>query len=448
MRRTSTDSAAAPPALLVAERRQAALHLRDRAVHGGEVLRRAGRQRPVELGQRARGRQRLGALDQAALELAPQVALEAVELLAVDRRLAPVAVLGLRLRARPTARACGGSAARRRRPRPSPRRGGRRRRSPAAPGRASRRRFPRRSPGGSARAARRGRAARRPRGAGLPSPTRARPPPPRRRGRSSGRTAARRPAGPPATWRSSPPAPRGSPRARSRAPARAPRRRRGSPRCRPRRPRRAAPRRRRAASGPARAGRPQPFRAAVRPAASAKLHPDPLGDQVDVGAVLDDDRDRLLEGLAVDVVGAHQQQRARPVDRLGDRGRLLQVELADHLDDLDQPPGERLVELRRVQADDLHLALELGVVEPEVEAAPLQRLGQLARVVRGEDDDRHRRRRDLAQLGDRDLEVGEQLEQHRLELLVGLVDLVDQQDDRARRWRSPASAAARAGTPR
>ena len=83
-----------------------------------------------------------------------------------------------------------------------------------------------------------------------------------------------------------------------------------------------------------------------------------------------------------------------------------------------------------MQADDFHLPLELGVVEPEVEAAALQRLGQLARVVRGEDDDRHRRRRDLPQLGDRDLEVGEQLEQHRLELLVGLVDLVDQQDHR------------------
>ena len=103
---------------------------------------------------------------------------------------------------------------------------------------------------------------------------------------------------------------------------------------------------------------------------------------------------------------------------------------AHHPHDLDQAAGQRLGELGRVQADDLHLALELRVVEPEVEAAALQRLGQLARVVRGEDDDRHRRRRDLAQLGDRDLEVGEQLEQHRLELLVGLVDLVDQQDDR------------------
>ena len=55
---------------------------------------------------------------------------------------------------------------------------------------------------------------------------------------------------------------------------------------------------------------------------------------------------------------------------------------------------------------------------------------------------------DHAQLGDRDLEVGEDLEQHRLELLVGLVDLVDQQHDRAPRCRSPPAAAGSAGTPR
>jgi hypothetical protein len=38
--------------------------------------------------------------------------------------------------------------------------------------------------------------------------------------------------------------------------------------------------------------------------------------------------------------------------------------------------------------------------------------------------------RDPAQLGDRDLEVRQDLQQHRLELLVGLVDLVYQQHDR------------------
>jgi hypothetical protein len=37
----------------------------------------------------------------------------------------------------------------------------------------------------------------------------------------------------------------------------------------------------------------------------------------------------------------------------------------------------------------------------------------------------------LAELRDRDLEVRQQLEQERLELVVGAVDLVDEQDDRA-----------------
>ena len=86
----------AAAALLVAERRQAPLHLRDGAVHGGQVLGRVGRQRPVQLGQRPGG-EGLGALDQVAFELAPQVPLEAVELLALDRRRLGGVVLSLRL---------------------------------------------------------------------------------------------------------------------------------------------------------------------------------------------------------------------------------------------------------------------------------------------------------------------------------------------------------------
>ena len=87
-------------------------------------------------------------------------------------------------------------------------------------------------------------------------------------------------------------------------------------------------------------------------------------------------------------------------------------------------------QLGRVQAHDLQLVLERGVVQPQVQAAALQRLGQLARVVGGEQHDRVRARLHPAELGDRDLEVGQHLQQHRLELLVGLVDLVDQQHDR------------------
>ena len=40
-----------------------------------------------------------------------------------------------------------------------------------------------------------------------------------------------------------------------------------------------------------------------------------------------------------------------------------------------------------MEPDDLQLVLELGVVEPEVEAAALERLGQLARVVGGQQHD-------------------------------------------------------------
>jgi hypothetical protein len=72
---------------------------------------------------------------------------------------------------------------------------------------------------------------------------------------------------------------------------------------------------------------------------------------------------------------------------------------------------------------------ELGVVEPEIQAAALERLSQLARVIGGEQHDGVRARLDPPELGNRYLEVRQQLEQHRLELLIGLVDLVDQQHD-------------------
>jgi hypothetical protein len=63
------------------------------------------------------------------------------------------------------------------------------------------------------------------------------------------------------------------------------------------------------------------------------------------------------------------------------------------------------------------------------EAAALERVVQLARAVGGEDDRRTPARLDRPDLGDRDLEVREDLEQEGLELVVGAVDLVDEQDD-------------------
>ena len=62
-----------------------------------------------------------------------------------------------------------------------------------------------------------------------------------------------------------------------------------------------------------------------------------------------------------------------------------------------------------------------------IQATPLDRIMDLARAIGGNDDDRRRRGLDRAQLGDSHLIFGQNLEQIRLEGLVGPVELVDQQ---------------------
>jgi hypothetical protein len=76
------------------------------------------------------------------------------------------------------------------------------------------------------------------------------------------------------------------------------------------------------------------------------------------------------------------------------------------------------------------LTLELRVVDVQVQAATLQRLGQLARVVRREEHEGDLRGGDRAELGDRHLVLGEDLEQQRLGLDLDPVHLVDQEDHR------------------
>ena len=133
------------------------------------------------------------------------------------------------------------------------------------------------------------------------------------------------------------------------------------------------------------------------------------------------------------LVEAEQLRRVHPVDRLGDTGRLLHVEAAQPLHgagDLRRPgprspPGTR-------GAHDRDRLRQRRVVDPVVEAAALERVVQVARAVRGEDHDRRVRGPEGAELGDRDGRLGEQLEQERLELLVGAVDLVDEEHGRAR----------------
>ena len=135
----------------------------------------------------------------------------------------------------------------------------------------------------------------------------------------------------------------------------------------------------------------------------------------------------------VDLGGAEVVQRARPVEGLGDARAASAGRRGRAAAGRPTTTWRRSVrgDLRGPRADDLDLALEARVVDPVVEAAPLQRVVQLAGAVGGEHDDRRGRGPHGAELGDRDLVGREHLEQERLELVVGPVDLVDQQHRRA-----------------
>ena len=134
--------------------------------------------------------------------------------------------------------------------------------------------------------------------------------------------------------------------------------------------------------------------------------------------------------LGVDLLDAQQHQRVGPVERLGHRRRLLQLELADRAHDAGHLVGQVVGDVGHLGEDDLLLALHVGVVDVEEEAAPLERLGELTGVVRGEEHQRDLLGGERAQLGDRHLVVGEDLEQQRLGLDLDAVDLVDEQHDR------------------
>ena len=85
----------------------------------------------------------------------------------------------------------------------------------------------------------------------------------------------------------------------------------------------------------------------------------------------------------------------------------------------------------RLQPQDFGLAFGVGIIDPIIEAAPLQRIVDLAGAVGGDDDDGRRRSLDRPELGNGDLVIRQHLEQIGLEGLVGAVELVNQQHWRA-----------------
>ena len=87
-------------------------------------------------------------------------------------------------------------------------------------------------------------------------------------------------------------------------------------------------------------------------------------------------------------VGVEHHQGPGPVQGLRDRRRLLQIELADPLHQLDDVLTSRAsIPGTLVLRIELHLLAR--VVDVEVQAAALEGVGHLAGVVRGQEDQRH-----------------------------------------------------------
>ena len=81
---------------------------------------------------------------------------------------------------------------------------------------------------------------------------------------------------------------------------------------------------------------------------------------------------------------------------------------------------------------DPQFEIGVGVVDVQVQAAALERIAHVPRVVGGQEDGRNTAGFAGPDLRNGDLEIAQNLEQERLELGIGLVDLVDQQHDRPR----------------
>src|SRR5215475_15433528 len=73
------------------------------------------------------------------------------------------------------------------------------------------------------------------------------------------------------------------------------------------------------------------------------------------------------------------------------------------------------------------LELLFGKSDMKMQAAPLQRIAEIAFAVGSEDYGRRHGGGDRTEFGNADLEIGEDFQEQRFELRVRLVDLIDQQ---------------------
>src|SRR6185369_6343265 len=151
---------------------------------------------------------------------------------------------------------------------------------------------------------------------------------------------------------------------------------------------------------------------------------------VDVFLVLQQNAERLVDDVLIEHVAIESHQRRRPIERFGNAGRLVEIRRAQILDEGGDLPGEPLRGAGHFCPDDAIFLLEVGIRNPAVDAAALQRVMHLARAVRRDHHDRRLGGADGAELGDGHLKVRQELQQVALELLIRAIDFVDEQNRR------------------
>src|SRR6266498_1062551 len=77
--------------------------------------------------------------------------------------------------------------------------------------------------------------------------------------------------------------------------------------------------------------------------------------------------------------------------------------------------------------NNLKFLFEGGIIDPEVQAAPLERIVDFACTIRCDHHEWRAISLDRADLGDRYLEIGEDFQQKGFEFLVAAVNFIDQQ---------------------
>ena len=139
-------------------------------------------------------------------------------------------------------------------------------------------------------------------------------------------------------------------------------------------------------------------------------------------------RDAGAGVLGVEFLAVHFDQRRRPIHRRRDGRIAAEFLLPQILHQRVEAFGQPARDAGRARFKNFRLARGVGIIDPMIDAAPLEGVVNFTRAVAGDHDDRPRRRPDGAELRHADLKIRENLQRIRLEALIRPVDFVDQQN--------------------